>query len=354
MSMLSLATLTRPISDFITSQWHYSYELGFVRRGLWGSALDLVSDVSFTAVVTASTVLYLAATIMLIVALEQQVAEGRGIDPTRAVLATALLGSAAGFPFLVSHLGRFDTPTILLTVAAVLVVHRSSGAAGVLVSSLLLVGAVLGHEAALLTTVPWAAAWISTRAGQIRGRLAGRLSAAAVLGLPILAFMALREPPMSRSSFATWLSTRVGRPLTDQHFDVVVPFQAPSEGFRAAVELLLTTQGRIFMAVAVLQVMPLLSGCVVALQDSGVRWRQLDRHEQTLYALALLPVGLCAVTLDFSRWWAFAGLLVVATTLHVLSKRGCRVPVSGAMRLVAALTIIAMLTGAVIERTASR
>lgn len=351
LAVLCLATFAGPINTFVEAQWHYSYELGLIPRGLWGTVLDHLGTASLHSIHFASTLLYLATAAGLVAVLVACAADRHRVDPMRATLATTLLASAAGFPMLASQLARFDTPNLLLATIAVALVGRRPTALAAVTASLLLGTSVLSHEAAIVTTVPWTLAWIHGKVRRQAGRFAATVTSAASTSVVVAFFLALSPPDMPRAAFAAWLSARVGRQLTVLHFDVVVPYQTVSEGFDVASAHLATADGQAFLAIAVLQVFPLFATCALALKDGGIGVRHLATDERVLYLLAVLPIALSAVTLDFGRWWGMSGMLVTATTLHVLHQRGRRVLVSRHVGGLAVLSVLAVIAGTAAERT---
>lgn len=211
-AILSLAAWHRPMDMFVASQWRYGYGVGLMRRGLWGSLLDVVGAGSATSVIVAATALFVGITMVGSWLLASVTVDHGRIDPTRVAVAMALALSPAGFPFLAANFGRFDTPALLLMLMAVAIVATGTSAIHVGAAAALLALGVLTHEAALLATAVWAAVWIGGRVASARTRYAGVWAGASCLALPVGVAVALQRPSMPVHAFEEWLAARTDWP----------------------------------------------------------------------------------------------------------------------------------------------
>lgn len=310
LAVMSLTVWRVPPDLFVLTQWRYSYEVGFMRRGLPGTLLDAVADGSIPSINTAALVLFAATVLTASYLIAAVTVDADGVSPIRTVLAVALALSPAGFPFLAANFGRFDTPALLLMLLAVALLGRDTPWWRVVPAALLLGVSVAVHEAALATYVVWTVVWAWDRAGWP--------AAAACAAVPAGVTAALQAPNLTVGQFQWWLASRSDWPITGD-LETTVPYQTTGEAVEFTYAWLSTSTGARWAVLSILAVLPVLALIAVAFRRS-VRWADLKVTERAMYGASLAPLGLMVVGMDYGRWWSLSTILLVATTLVVLRR----------------------------------
>jgi hypothetical protein len=163
----TVARALRPPNGYATAHWLLNYDLGFVRRGLPGAVLSLLTggNVTPAAITVAAFVLLGALALLTLVVCDRALSRSGG-DPALPLVLTAFLTS----PFWVmnAHLaGYYDTLAYAAQIAALLLLRSGRPRAGALLLGL----TVLAHENVLVTGFPllllaWQGGWNRDRAGR--------------------------------------------------------------------------------------------------------------------------------------------------------------------------------------------
>jgi hypothetical protein len=301
------------ISRWKLTHWLFSYELGFVKRGLVGTVLQAVSP---GGVVTAESVVEISLAIAALFAfglgaLAFPLFAETGRQRSLLIALVALL--APGIGYVLADLGRFDILNLLLCLASILVARRTGRfpfAMFLVVSCVL----VLIHEAALALAVPTlfvAYLHANGRLGALAdprqwAGLGVRLAPALLLGAALLTFgrsdLALPEllarlvphadfPPQPRSAYV------LVRSLESNVLQVLGGQSASSEVPLGSVELV-----AFWMVLGVALPQQLLA---------HISFLPLDRERRLPVLIALhlcfaAPFVLMSVGVDWARWAALS------------------------------------------------
>lgn len=192
-------------NDFAMAHWLLDYRLGFIKRGLVGSATALVAGVtggppSQTAIVVAAFLLFGVSSAAVLTVLWQLASAGG--SRTNALAALAFACS----PFVVMHAhltGYFDGLVVVLTVVAVASALRGRTLTGAIVLSI----ALLVHETALLVGLPAFVLAVSRVRGDFRRALWPPLTMFALVALGQIAQSpdTVREALTARLAPFAWL-----------------------------------------------------------------------------------------------------------------------------------------------------
>ncbi len=134
------------VQDWIVTQWLFSYDQEFVRRGLVGAVLRFfISPDSALIGNLALVLLFTCSLSMVVFAVWCTKSQSPSLACLLAVIAIACPASLAQFAF---DVGRFDQLNLVLFVLALAVVIRRPRGAGVWIALLTMLG-LLVHEAFL-------------------------------------------------------------------------------------------------------------------------------------------------------------------------------------------------------------
>ena len=319
---LLLALLASGPGPYAASHWHFTYEHGIISRALVGTIFQAVGGDPQTHVTVASIMVYAAAAAALVwgtVRLSDR--------SPMALLVAAVLLFGQTLPHLATMLGRFGGILVVLAVAAVAV--ASSRTRGRLaVATGLLVLSVLVHEAALLLTVAWVAAYV-VHVETGRGNLRRGLRAGAAVAGPAVAVttaIAAYTPPIAPAA----LRGRVFPPSVPDH----AADAATKVHYWGAAEHILNT-GRMaaepwmvayYVWVGLIPAAIVCTVVVLAFRRSAIGWSDLAVTERLMFAVSAAPLAMMLVGHDWDRWLMFSGLAVGATALVVLSRRSAPEP----------------------------
>ena len=105
-------------NQFVLTQWQFTYGDGVVRRALAGTIFHALGGATDDQVSMVSVLAYLATVALVAWAMAWCTVDERGMSRLRLALLLVWAVSPGGFAFLAANLGKFDTPTVALTLLA--------------------------------------------------------------------------------------------------------------------------------------------------------------------------------------------------------------------------------------------
>lgn len=283
-------------SDWIKTQWMFTYQRGIPRRSLAGSILDATVTVDAQTLLIVSVAMYVAA----VVSLAWTFARLTGPDPARVLLAVSLLASPAGFPFLAANLGRHDVFVLLVAVCCFGCTRLHTRWSVPTVAALLVV-AVAFHEAAVLLILPSVAVQMWRRHGAVWG-----IAVAAPAGVAMASVMGW-SPAVPMPTMVRALQARADFPVDS--VSVQVMYTDGTTGVRQAIEMLFGGYGRDRIPYLLAATSPVLVAVVTRIFLAKRRdWLQL--------AAAAAPMLMVILGTDYERWLAVALTLATAVALE--------------------------------------
>lgn len=349
---VTLAAFSAGIAHWNRTHWLFSWEHGFVKRGLVGTVYS-----GFVDVVTARDLLVLQCLIALAAAagLAALVAAalradaaahgaGNGAPAVKAALVAAVLLAAPGLVVQLFHdLGRFDVFGLILLGLVVALLPRLGRTAGLALRALAGALAILIHEAHALWVAPAALAlWYD------RWR-------AAPQALPALSTtlvgLALVTALVWRFTYARHFDLETTMEILQQRATFEVVEASVMVHFRGVADNMAYTVGHVSdarrLAGLGLGLVLLAAHGWLLLWLLGPAARRRRTEAAVLAALAFAPLALIAVGYDFGRWLAMVNvtlvLLFVAAVgrgAPVLSRLG-----EGGMLLLLLAVIVMLLLG---------
>lgn len=277
--------------EWIATQWLFTYEHGFVRRGLPGHLLQTVAQpneaIIFAVGVLIATCVVGATAGVVVVALRR-----RDTRLVRLAVIAALLGSASGFPFLAASAGRLEHINVLLVIGAAVAVR--AWRCGWVAAALAGVGAAVVHEASVVLLWPWLAAFTAHY----------RRPWLPVLIVPAAATVAvlLAPAPLALSQMMTELSATADFAVIE---GAVLPlYRTTAENIGFVVDSLLSVYG-LWLPLSILAAAPL----------AAFAWWLLRgvQEARPMVLASLVPAGMSLIGVDFGRWFAFMSILLAVT-----------------------------------------
>lgn len=355
---VALLLLASPRPGRLTP-WLYSYaDLGPMRRALLGSLAGWAGGpFGVGQTIAIATVIAVAVVVAMSVAVGRLATTPDGrLALDRALVGVALLVSSAGVPFVAVRVGHADhLAALLVLLAGIGIAARRSW--GLAVASIGACAAVLAHESFAAIAVPWLAVY-AFRCSEGRGgrRMASAFLVVAPSCVAAILVMA-RSPAIPAPRLVEHLQGLSDVPVSEYSVSLLYGGTADNlafawEFFRGGGDVA-AWRGAIFLALAVVSVMPVLGVCWLALRNAQIRWHDLRLTDRLLYAASATPLALCPVAVDYGRWFAYSAVLATFTTLVVLrgqATEGDRV--SWLLGAAAGLTLVAAVAAGPIEAQA--
>jgi hypothetical protein len=328
------------VEPWQASQFWVTYRDGFVRRGLPGEVLSVVTGGSptiaqMTAAATALLVAAGAAWAVLARAVWRVAAED-----ARAIAAALVVVSPFAFSLLVRDIGRYDTIGIIVFVMfAAVVLHSGRPQWPALTGmSAATAVAVASQELLIAFLVPLTVAALGA-AGWTGRRLVVR--AAAVLAPGALVAVASVTVTPSRTSLLTAVdAAQAAGTGTDRYRSnaIAALTQTTEQTLRHSADISPITFGVCLL---------LLGGCWAG--TTALLWYLLGRRGGRLFwayaaVYAAMAVALSVIGIDYRRWWALAFAAAVATLL-LLPARDSQPHVRGRLFVLAVLVLAASAIG---------
>lgn len=281
-------------SRFVLTQFAYSYEFGFVKRGLFGELLR-----QFGIAATHANAIRIANAITLLACLALALYVWRAWRQQTVLLAMAW-SSAATIPHLVYDRGRFDGLLLTVTLAQLAAIESGGRRANVFVILLALL-AVFVHEAYAFMFLPMIfAAWLYRDDHSFLPRGLG-LSLAALLTVPISNHGVIQG--MSLWELSDLLKARFGPYVEPDALQVLFRDLKTNYAYTwsdafSARNLALHIQFLPYLVATLAFLGPAMRRVAIA-SERGVRaW--------LLLASAFSPLLLYGIAIDYFRWWSLA------------------------------------------------
>jgi hypothetical protein len=315
---LVVLVLKRSVGDYglletwIGPQYFADYSHGFVRRGLPGEVLGLVSDRGPRALLSAMWTLTFAALVGLILIVSRLIGRARGGGLKRIVL---LLAVVVVSPISVSEIvldpGRYDFVGIVAAAALVTIGLLGDPRTTLVLAAAVAVVAVASEELLLVFVAPF----VLIAARRVAGLAAphaqvARLSAFALApALVVAGLSALTRPS---ASFVASMLARAGHPPTEVYDSATVLRLSFSDEVRLAYDWSHGVPNMLLSAGIWLAVYAAAVAAVAALMP-----RPPAHYWRSAGYFALIALGLGIVGVDDRRWWtlAFLAQLAFASTM---------------------------------------
>lgn len=289
-------------------QYWLDYRNGFVRRGLPGEVLSLLSSgVPSGTLVTVAGVLLSAGAAVAVLVLAFRLAAGPLSRGRRALVVALVFASPLTLSLLVWDLGRYDAIGVLAMVGIALLPWRTTKRPIVLlaISAGALLVATLSEEFLFAVVAPLLVlgCWAS---GRWHARTAIGLGVVAAIPAAIAAAASFAvAPPIALLRSTLALASAQGVYLADNNAVATLVRDLRTEIAIVAADgaptVALWTVGGVAFYVATLAVHHVLTG------------RRPDRLAYALMAyFALVAVGLGLLGVDYKRWWALALIAALA------------------------------------------
>lgn len=298
---------------FIYTGWLLDYSVGFLPRGLPGAVLSLfVEEKGLLAVAIAAGVVVAAAILAVSIMLTRLVFDGERMRLNRLILSVALVGSAAGFPFIAAEYGRFDSIGVILAVLAgwALASDRawSPWLAGVLGAI-----AALTHPAPPVIFWPWLAVFAYRRSR----------TWVPVIAIPAIVAVALTqiEPAIPRPELAAYLTSRTS--LRVEEAALAPLYTGFRETWAYFVDIMSVWRVGLRLPLSALASAPLAAFAIWTIRP------QIRRLYPEMVA-SIIPLALSIIAVDFGRWFAFSGCLLMVTAIIKVRDKPIRALVIGA------------------------
>jgi hypothetical protein len=158
LAWICIATLMRgyaPVNNWSISNWLITYDLGFIKRGLWGTffhpfiSLAESHGTSIESAVTIAGLLIILAFMITLLFITREIMQNAANNAWPFLLASSLFASPA-ISMMANITGYYDYIVYLLGVAAILATTRNRN----WLSGLLLSAAVLTHEISIVYLTP--------------------------------------------------------------------------------------------------------------------------------------------------------------------------------------------------------
>lgn len=303
-----------PVSGFTSSHYLFTYQDGFLRRALIGSAVALLrSDAPVPEELPGRIGLVFLGLLVCLTGLLAAAAWRRG-RPDAVVLLIGLFVGASQLRILAFDVGKFDTLLLVLTVGSALCALGPPKVAHPVVGLLSVLG-VLSHELHLVAGVPLAVAMVALRSGQdVRTRVRAALLAAApatMVGVA-LAIVAGAPPGGSAAAANARMVARAGFEVRDSA--AFIQDLSVLESIRMTISVVLGRPTAIL--VSVLVALPTIFAGLVLLRGTLRRgWLKNDGDVAVLMMSALSPLALLPLGFDWYRWLTIAAINTIAAAL---------------------------------------
>ena len=319
---LSLAH-DRELITWSFTHWAFSYDHGFVKRGLVGEVLSAVIEPQslFQTVRVASLVSAVAiAAALLYVFLRPFVRFGGPGHLAFAVVTATHFGTLQHFFY---DLGRFDNFGLLLSLLCLACIDRCGRGVSTVVIAVACGTGIVIHEAFVVIYLPMVLAYWWYRDAGARW-MTYPLAGVALLLLVVALLMVSRgSPAVARSDYVRELRAEHGEWINEGSVGVL--YGGVKTESNRVVSNLLTPRRIIQHVVLAAFLFPSLVLVVHAFRrggDAGVPSRPLDVRGLMTLLVCCSPLALYVVGVDFARWWALAltNIFVVLAWLTLSSE----------------------------------
>ncbi len=315
-ALIGLVTLVRtvtrpyPVETWQAGQFWLTYDNGFIRRGLPGQVLALVTGGypaawQITGAAVVLLVIGVGALAVLVVTVVRATA-----GPLRPTVAALLVASPFTFSLVTQDLGRYDPIGFAALVVVGVAAARLGPVPAMAVSGTAVLVAAASQEFLVAFVAPLALLVVARSLP--RARTASRLAAglAAVLPGALLGVWGLTADPPDRVLLALVAEANAVRP------DITVTSEVNSiAALTQDLDDALANLAQIAPWVVPLLTVAL-GGC--CLLTAGLVWHLTGRREPRLFWLltawhVVAALGLTTIAIDYRRWWALVFVAVVAT-----------------------------------------